>query len=531
MDIENEDVLETVVDGVKDIALNLLGGDDTDVDGEEEFDGEEYFEGELDEIDLEPTDFDEEDFEGEFEGEFEEEFDGELDEVDLEPTDFEIDETKPSVENEDGEDENCATDFSFLDSTSNTLFDSTGNPIEKQIKEGTYTVVDLDLELLDIPPRTKIFDIEVSSLEESIHQWGVIEPLHVIPYETRTGEERYILVHGYRRYLACFSLGMTSVPTIIDTTRPKEIVRYLEVIVNNVKSYNFVELMRMGEYIEQRQKGFSHEIIENILGLPSGAYLKSKYIEAAKDDFPEIYEKVGKGTMTVDAAFKKIEKELNAGNAGGSALDNLNQNGLDTGYDNVDDKPNVQKKGERHPLDPALRKEVERRDNYTCQSCGTGRENVSYSAIFHAHHMIPVKHHGPDSDRNLVMLCPNCHGYVHGIDEGRFKPKKSMVEENPEMKNIVILANIVKKGLPQGCVEEPYDFFIAKASQPWLSDELLQQRTAYEELRKKQLENENEEIVPNEGFADDSDDEDLDLDSDAVDLVADVDTDIDETDE
>lgn len=415
---------------------------------------------------------------------------------------------KPEIdtrEEDEDEDEDTSTSFDFLDLTGDSFFDSTGNPVEKQLHDGKMKATKISLDEIDIPPRGKIFDIDVSTLEESINMWGVIEPLHVIPYKNKINEDRYILVHGYRRYLACSSLGMLSVPAIVDTTRPKEIVRYLEVIVNNVKKYNFIEMMRIGEYIEQRQKGFSHETIENILGLPSGAYLKAKYIESAKDDFEEIYEKVVKEKMTIDAAFRKIEKELNNGNAGGSALENLNKNGLDTGYDTVDDTPNVQKKGERTPLDPALRKEVERRDNYTCQSCGNGRDNVAYSSIFHAHHMIPVKHHGPDSDRNLIMLCPNCHGYVHGIDEGRFKPKKSMVDDNPVMQNIVILANIVKKGLPQGCTEEPYDFFIKQARQPWLSEEALAKREEYENLRQVQLENEKTDVVPNGGFADESD--------------------------
>ena len=159
--------------------------------------------------------------------------------------------------------------------------------------------------------------------------WGLIEPLHVIPYKDEENEIKYILVHGYRRYLACQGLAMDTVPCVVDTTRPKEVVRYLEVINNNTRDYNFAEMMEFGRYVEERQKSFSHETIENILGLPKGLYLKGKYVDSARNDFPDIYEKVLKNKMTVEMAFKKIEKEIEKGNE--SPLEALNRDGLPGG--------------------------------------------------------------------------------------------------------------------------------------------------------------------------------------------------------
>lgn len=345
--------------------------------------------------------------------------------------------------------------------------DSSGNPIDKQ-KEGRIGIGYIDLVDIHIPPRGKTFSLDIGDLEESIHMWGLIEPLHVIPYRNEEGDIKYILVHGYRRYLACSALGMDTVPCIINETRPKEVVRYLEVISNNVKRYNFIEMMQIGKYIEERQKGFSHETIENILGLTSGLYLKAKYIEAAKQDFYEIYEKVVKEKMTIDAAFKKIEKELTKGPE--SPLDELNKNGLDTGYDQFENSAEVQKKGERHPLDPGLRKAVEVRDNYSCQSCGIGKDEPALSAIFHAHHMVPVKHKGADIEDNLIMLCPNCHSFVHSIEEGKFRPKPDMLQDNPTLANIVILANIIKRGLPDIYGGNAYKFYMERARLDWKTE-------------------------------------------------------------
>lgn len=350
--------------------------------------------------------------------------------------------------------------------------DSNGNPIEKQ-KEGKLGIKYLELDDIHIPPRARLFNLELDDLEESIHMWGLIEPLHVIPYKDEEGEVKYILVHGYRRYLACQGLAMDTVPCIVDTTRPKEVVRYLEVINNNTRGYNFAEMMEFGRYVEERQKGFSHETIENILGLPKGLYLKGKYVDSARNDFPDIYEKVLKNKMTVDAAFKKIEKEIEKGNE--SPLESLNRDGLPGGgtggadaYDTIEREEHTQTKGERHILDPAIRKNIEGRDRHCCQSCGLGKDDHTLSAIFNVHHMVPVKNQGADVEENLILLCPNCHGYVHGIETRKFRPNKDMISDKPYFSNIVLLANIIIRGLPIEYNGDAYRLYAEKASRPFL---------------------------------------------------------------
>ena len=343
------------------------------------------------------------------------------------------------------------------------LYDAKGSPVKIQL-DGEMKIKHIPLDLIDIPPRARQFG-DVAELEANITEWGLLEPIHVIPYK-----DRFILVHGYRRVKVFERMNRDIITAIVDTTRPKETVRYLEVLANRSVAYNFIEMMDVGAFIEERQKSFSHDTIENILGLPSGAYLKAKYIEAAKHQFEDVYMKVVRGKMTIDLAFKKIEKELNKEEEDLSPLDHLNKYGLPGDeYGKVEEEPDyVQTKGERHTLDPALRKYVEGRDHHSCQSCGMGLGVPDFATLFHVHHMIPVKHGGPDKKGNLILLCQNCHAMVHGYDEGRFKPNADLTDEFDVVHNAVLLGNIVKKGLPVDYVGEAYEFYMDRARQFWL---------------------------------------------------------------
>jgi len=54
-----------------------------------------------------------------------------------------------------------------------------------------------------------------------------------------------------------------------------------------------------------------------------------------------------------------------------------------------------------------LRNQVLRRDGWRCQACGA-------MSNLEVHHKEFRSHCGNDSDQNLITLCSNCHGKVHG---------------------------------------------------------------------------------------------------------------------
>lgn len=58
------------------------------------------------------------------------------------------------------------------------------------------------------------------------------------------------------------------------------------------------------------------------------------------------------------------------------------------------------------------RRNVYRRDDYTCQNCGI-RGGKHGNAELHAHHVVPKSKGGVHDDSNLVTLCDGCHDAVH----------------------------------------------------------------------------------------------------------------------
>lgn len=61
----------------------------------------------------------------------------------------------------------------------------------------------------------------------------------------------------------------------------------------------------------------------------------------------------------------------------------------------------------------ALRKAVYKRDNYECQGC-TAKGGPEGDAELHAHHIVPLSMGGSNMKSNLITLCEDCHGRVHG---------------------------------------------------------------------------------------------------------------------
>jgi len=51
---------------------------------------------------------------------------------------------------------------------------------------------------------------------------------------------------------------------------------------------------------------------------------------------------------------------------------------------------------------------IKKRDNHTCQSCGNGDREL------HVHHIVPLGAGGSNARSNLLTLCDQCHGRVHG---------------------------------------------------------------------------------------------------------------------
>lgn len=59
------------------------------------------------------------------------------------------------------------------------------------------------------------------------------------------------------------------------------------------------------------------------------------------------------------------------------------------------------------------RKQVYRRDNYTCQNCGQ-KGGPHGDVELHAHHVVPKGKGGSHRVENLQTVCKQCHDSIHG---------------------------------------------------------------------------------------------------------------------
>jgi hypothetical protein len=66
------------------------------------------------------------------------------------------------------------------------------------------------------------------------------------------------------------------------------------------------------------------------------------------------------------------------------------------------------------PRWPGIARQIRRRDNWTCQMCGTYYKGTSPSKVLHVHHKVSVRKFAGDLDKahhssNLITLCRSCH--------------------------------------------------------------------------------------------------------------------------
>lgn len=280
---------------------------------------------------------------------------------------------------------------------------------------------------------------EVYALQDSIRRWGLLEPVHVVPYG-----DYYILVQGYRRLQAYIHMGKTSILALVDATIPPELAKYYQVELNNTLEYKFIEKLNYGKYVETTQPQISAEVIEQSLGLKTGEYFKMKYIEQFKNDFPDIFMQVQNGRLSIEQAYKRIEKEIEKQQKEADQEEELEEKmGEEADLSELNVEANQQELGKRKILDPVIRRSVESRAGGACECCGYGKGVPDLMGAFQVHHIVAVQYGGSDSKLNLILLCHNCHKLVHDYESARFTPEQETYDRRNDVKRIVVLGNIL----------------------------------------------------------------------------------------
>lgn len=315
-------------------------------------------------------------------------------------------------------------------------------PARKQGKV-TLKMLNIEEEIIQVKHRFREDVDTVHGLQDSIRRYGLIEPVHVVPYGNY-----YILLQGYRRLQAYVNLGKQTILALVDYTVPAELAKYYQVELNNVKGYRFIEKLNYGNFVEETQPNISVDVIEQSLGLKAGEYLKMKYIEQFKTEFAEIFMQVQNERLSIEQAYKKIDKEIEKRQKEleESELESEDMEDL-RDVDELSDLANdinQQELGKRRTLDPVIRRSIESRAGGECECCGYGRNVPDLMGAFQVHHIVPVQYSGDDSKGNLILLCHNCHALVHDYETGRFTPEQETYDRLDDVKKIVVLGNMLR---------------------------------------------------------------------------------------
>lgn len=390
--------------------------------------------------------------------------------------------------NESTESDNIDTSGFEVSTTDNDFISETGDFVvmDNTDSADNFRIVYVPIEKIAVSKRIRDSK-NVESLMRSIKSTGLLNPIVVAPTIT---EDMYVLLHGYRRILACARLGKKNIPCVVNNKVSTPEVPILEALYNHGKSYSIKEQVNYIEYLEKEKGILNPNMIEYLLQMNNGDYTKLKDI--LNDNDEDIVDKLYSGVYTIEAAFKKLEqrrkkesaeeKELQRadkvyGDEEGSGADEIAGSGeeigdepeltpeeiqeLAIGVDDLDSgleeqsleemieegkeikgfETHKQDVKDREILDPVIRKSVLVRDKYTCQCCLEGGE--SYIDVLEAHHIIPVFLNkgvsadvGGDNIENLVTLCLKCHRQVHLYSTNElYIPKAKTDEELEKMNN------------------------------------------------------------------------------------------------
>lgn len=357
----------------------------------------------------------------------------------------------------------------------------------------TISIMPVDFDSLLIPdPIKKGRGDTYLGLTTSVAELGILSPIHVMvsegytlwqeenPTASETDYEgfKYILLDGFRRVWAGYKNGLTRCNAVVwdfeDKEQGSDLSTFISLILNKAQKRSWSETWYLYQILEM-QTSMTPGTLEYLLGLESGEAMKLKDIMTC--GYPEVIDDLKSNKKTIDQCFSalqklrkeedKLLKEDNQGIGevdGASDLvdesankDTILSNDevneileLDDDFELKDDdfdemlqgkEPEVQKVGERHPLDPALKAESLLHDNYECVCCTEGRYlPMRYKlSVLQSHHKVAVAHGGEDSVENLATLCVGCHTLVHsllwsGLKFGMSKEDFDALPENEQIK-------------------------------------------------------------------------------------------------
>lgn len=396
----------------------------------------------------------------------------------------------------DSEFESILENDEIFDDRSNDIFDADGNMVLTN-GESNFTLEYISIENIVIGRRIRNKH-NISTLTKSVKTTGLLVPIIVAPTKT---DYIYALVDGLDRLIAAAKNGITDVPCIIIHNLKTTELLIVEAMYNKKRSYTVKEIIEYIEYLENERNITNQSTIEFLLGMENGDSTKLK--DLLNDGDEKLLEQLYTNQLSIGQAFKKMEarrrkesadeKELRLANkvyantqkSGISTIDQVGEISGDTDGLTDDEverlslspniinddslslsemvnegnsisgfEPKVQDVNNREYIDPALRKAVMARDNYTCQCCGIG--GPLYIECMDFHHILPVYLGGEDSVDNAEVLCIICHKLVHLHGRGELfaiGSEHMSEEEEKKFREIVKRGNFIREGINRSGIE------------------------------------------------------------------------------
>lgn len=105
-------------------------------------------------------------------------------------------------------------------------------------------------------------------LMQSIQQFGLVLPLHVIPHKSNDAD--YLLIDGHQRFYICSLLGFEMAPFVIhDHITIDDVPDFIETISNTTAAWNKQKLAALLERLQNRVDldvtGFTQEEVDRLV--------------------------------------------------------------------------------------------------------------------------------------------------------------------------------------------------------------------------------------------------------------------------
>ncbi len=317
----------------------------------------------------------------------------------------------------------------------------------------------------------------IRGLSETIAGLGVVNPVHVMQLETTPDDDddedafKYVLLDGLRRIYGAQKNRQTDIDAIIwdfkDKDQGSDLALFISLLLNKKQTRKWGEIWHLYTVLEL-QSSITPGTLEYLLELERGDAMRLKDVMLC--DYEEVKRGLLSGEKNLDASYKALQKarkeeddieredatglshlvegaqELEAEERVTKLSDQDTLELLDMAR-NIDDMSDMteedfntlnqgideqQKVGERHPLDPALKSAVLKRDDFKCQCCGFG--GAAALGVLAVHHVLPVHVGGKDNLENLTTLCLNHHLLLHIAERngGKLQMTQEEFKEYPE---------------------------------------------------------------------------------------------------